>query len=284
MIASGEQLAVLVDTHRDAECRCARSTEFGRALSRVQGVVLGSAAIHREQRRGFGEAINLNEFPTQFGFDPFNGARRGRRTRHNHACAAVPRNRTIPRGGSIKNRRHYCRSTAHHRHAMGFNPTQNFCTIHFAQHHMLATHARHRIRHTPAIAMKHRQRMQQHITIGDASLPTKRGGVEPDVAMRELHTFGPCRGATRVVDRGRCIFVGSVPRRWLAGVVVQLGIGFFTNDEAMLCRDAAQGFFKFGVDEQHRGTRMLDDVLHFICVQAKIDRHKHTAVATDTKK
>ena len=70
-----------------------------------------------------------------------------------------------------------------------------------------AAHGRHRVGHAPAVAVEHRQRVQQHVAVADAGVPAEDRGVEPAVAVRQLHALRARRGARRVVDRARGVLV-----------------------------------------------------------------------------
>ena len=77
-----------------------------------------------------------------------------------------------------------------------------------AQHDMGSPHAGDCVCLPPPVAVEHRQRMQVYVAIADTGMPAKCGGVGPGVAMGDLNTFGACRGARRVVDRGGGVLVG----------------------------------------------------------------------------
>ena len=75
--------------------------EFNGALSGVKVVPFGSGAVHGEQRCCFGEPVNLDEFPIQFGFYSFNdtGGRWGPGHHDAHSCGT--RDRPVPVGGGF---------------------------------------------------------------------------------------------------------------------------------------------------------------------------------------
>ncbi len=59
------------------------------------------------------------------------------------------------------------------------------------------------VRHAPAVAVEHRQRVQVHVAVGHADVPAERHRVDPQVAVGQLHALGARGGAARVVDRWR---------------------------------------------------------------------------------
>ena len=78
MVALAEQLTRRADVHRDPDGRRTGPAELLRPITRAQIVPLGPAAAHREQRRGLGEAVDLDELPPELGLDTLDD-RRGRR-------------------------------------------------------------------------------------------------------------------------------------------------------------------------------------------------------------
>ncbi len=75
-------------------------------------------------------------------------------------------------------------------------------------------HARHGVGHPPPVAVEHRQRVEEHVAVVHAGVPPEHRGVEPAVAVRQLHPLGPRRRPRGVVDRARGVLVG-LPRSWL---------------------------------------------------------------------
>ncbi len=49
----------------------------------------------------------------------------------------------------------------------------------------------------------------------------------------------------------------------------------------MLRLDIAQSLLELGIDEEHRGAGMFDDVSHFLGVETKVDRHEDPTRTTD---
>ena len=119
--------------------------------------------------------------------------------------------------------------------------------------------------------MKHRQRVQVNIAVTDTRLPAKDCRVDPQVAVRHLDTFGPCRGATGVVDRGGRVFV-------------PLPIGRLRDRSRYSCSSVgdpisidpcifqtAKGFHQFRIDQGDLGARVIDDVLDFDSIEPEVD-------------
>ena len=91
---------------------------------------------------------------------------------------------------------------------------QDLLAVDLAQHDVHAAHAGHRVRHAPSVAVEHRQRVQEHVAIADAGVPAEGGGIEPAVALGQLHALGSRRCSRRVVHRAGGVLVGLPgPRR-----------------------------------------------------------------------
>ena len=96
--------------------------------------------------------------------------------------------------------------------------------------------------------MKHGERVEVYVSGIRTGIPTKRGSVQPQRTMGLLHTFGPCRGATRVVDGGGLVFVRFPRHRVYAGDE-QLAVCVVANGVLKLALDRCQVFFDLGIDE-----------------------------------
>ena len=131
---------------------------------------------------------------------------------------------------------------------MLFNATQNFGTVYFAQNNVASTHAGDAIDHAPTVAMELWKRVQVHIAIVDTHLPTESCCVQPQVAMRELHTFGSSRCATRVVDRCGGVFIGN-PGFGFNPEAHENLIRCSADDEFVFALNGFHCFNKFGVNE-----------------------------------
>ena len=86
------------------------------------------------------------------------------------------------------------------------DPAQDLGAVDLAQHDLRGAHAGHRERHAPAVGVEHRQRVEVDVAVGDAVCRPNVVGVDPDVAVGDLHALGPRRRAAGVVDgRGRVL-------------------------------------------------------------------------------
>ena len=59
----------------------------------------------------------------------------------------------------------------------------------------------------------------------------------------------------------------------------QLGVGVGADHEAVLGLHVAERVVELGVDQQHRGAGVLDDVAHLVGIQTEVDGHEDAAVA-----
>src|SRR4051812_33047151 len=96
VVAPMEDLTVERCRHSHAERGHAGAAELLRTLARRQMIPLGATAVHGRQRRGLGQAVDLDELPTEFGLHALDGARGRRRARDDHAYPPPTRNRAVP--------------------------------------------------------------------------------------------------------------------------------------------------------------------------------------------
>ena len=69
---------------------------------------------------------------------------------------------------------------------MSLDARQDLLAVDLAEHHVGPAHAGHRVRHSPAVAVEHRQGVEEHVAIAHAGVPPEHGRVEPAVPVREL--------------------------------------------------------------------------------------------------
>src|SRR5262249_18179138 len=101
-------------------------------------------------------------------------------------------------------------------------------------------------------------------------------GVDPDVAVRDLHTLRPRRRATRVINGGGGV-LGRLPRFGFAVERQELRVGLRTDHEAVLPLYVDEGVVELRIDEEHGRTRVLDDVADLFGVEPEVDRHEDAA-------
>ena len=211
-VAAGEHLAAGVDRHLAAERRSAGAVEHHRPIGGRQLVELGAGAVHREQRCGLGEPVDLDELPAELGLAALDRARRRRRS-GDRRSGSSRRPGSDPPSRSPASRTMLSTAGAPH---ISVTPccvdaAQDLGAVDLAQDHVLAAHPGDRVQHPPAVAVELGERVQIRVAIADAHLPPEHGGVEPDVAVGELNALGARRRAGRVVDRGRRVLV-ALPR------------------------------------------------------------------------
>ena len=280
MVAPSEELTLVVDPHLDAQRRGARPAQALGPLGRGQGVVLGPAPVHGQQRRGLGQAVDLDELPAQLGLHPLDGPGRWRRPGDHDAGAPGTGDGAVPLGGGVEDGGHDRRGAVELGDTVGLDAAQDLGPVDLADDDLGATHARVGVGHAPAVAVEHREGVQVDVPIGHARLPTERGGVEPDVAMGELDALGSGGGPARVVDRGRRVLVGR-PRSGLGGGREEGLVAVVTDDEPVGRGDARQVLRQLGVHDQDRRPAVLDDVADLGRVEPEVDRHQDPARAAD---
>ena len=146
--------------------------------------------------------------------------------------------------------------------------------------HLRARPAGHRERHSPAVGVEHRQRVQVDVAVGDAGVQREGDRVGPDVAVGDLHALGSGGGARGVVDRrGRVLL--ALPR--LRVLALEVHVVVVAEDEHVLGLDALQRVLELGVDVEDPRSGVLDDVVHLVGREPEVDRHQHPAVAGDAE-
>jgi hypothetical protein len=88
--------------------------------------------------------------------------------------------------------------------------------------------------------------------------------------VRHLHAFRACGRAARVVDRRGRVLVGVEPRLRLYVELVELLVSLGAEDELVLRLHGSERFVEFGIHEQHRRTRVLDDVRDLVGREPKL--------------
>ena len=182
--------------------------------------------------------------------------------------------------GGIEHRAHDGGGAVEQRDAVRVDAAEDLGAVDLADHDVTAAHAGHRVRHPPSVAMEHRQGVEVDVAVVHAGLPAEDSGVDPAVAVRELHALGPRRRAARVVDRRGGVLVG-IPRLGLDALTEQLPVRVGADHEPVLRADGRQRVVELGVDEQHRGAGVLDDVPDLVGVEPEVDGHEDPARSAD---
>ena len=227
----------------------------------------------REQRRRFGEAVDLQEFPAEFGLQPLNEGGRRR-------CAGDGEAR--PAGdvvavlvGIVEDRAQHGGRHAGEGDLFPLDEAEDLGAVHRAQDDMGAAHAGDGVHAAPAIAVEHRQRPEFNIVVGDAQVGDQAVGVHVAVAVRHHHALGAGGGAGRVVDRHEVVLVpldGCRSRVRLAGderfpvlPAFRRVPGVLGDDEvAHASEAAADAIHHVGVlvvHQHHRNAGVIEDVL-----------------------
>ena len=163
---------------------------------------------------------------------------------------------------------------------MLLDASQDLCAVDLAQHHVPGTHPGDGVEHPPPVAVELGERVQVHVAVVDAHVPAERRGIDPHVAMGELHPLGPRRRARGVVDRRRRRLVG-IPRSGLDAPPEEGVVGLVPDHQSPFARHVGQRFVELGVDEQDSGPAVLDDVGDLLGDEPEIDRNENPAGARD---
>ena len=211
---------------RPSSCACSCGVEV---------VPLRAHAAHREQRRGLGEAVDLDELPAQLLAHPLDRAGGRRRAGDDDADAVASGDLAVPVLRAVERGRDDGGRGAHVGDAVLLDALEDLGAVDLPQHDVLGAHAGRRERVPPPVGVEHRQRVQVDVAVVDRRLPAEDRRVEPVVAVRQLHALGPRGGAGRVVDRrGRALV--ALPRLGLGRRAPDLVV-VLAEDERALALD-----------------------------------------------
>ncbi len=179
--------------------------------------------------------------------------------------------RGVERGRDDRRRR------AHQRDAVPLDAAQDLGAVDLAQHDVPAADAGHAERHAPAVGVEHRQRVQVDVAVADRGVQAEHRGVEPDVAVGQLHALGARRRAGGVVDRRGGRLVRLVPRPRLG--VGQVEVVVVAEHELVRDVEGVEQVFLLRVAVDDLGAAVLDDVGDLGRAEPEVDRHQDPAPA-----
>ena len=249
------------------------------------GVVVGMR--DREQRRRFGEAVDLQEFPAEFGLQPLDEG--GRRRGAGDGEARPGGDVVSVLVGVVENRAQHGGRHAGEGDLFPLDEVEDLGAVHRAQDDMGAAHAGDGVHAAPAVAVEHRQCPEFNVVVGDAQVGDQAVGVHVAVAVSHHHALGTGGGAGRVVDGHEVILVpldGCRSRVRLAGdecfpvlPAFRCGAGVLGDDEVAHAREAPTDAIHYVgvlVVHQHHGhAGVIEDVLVVRRHQAVVQRHEH---------
>ena len=281
-VAAGEHLVLPGDRGRDPDRRRPCPAQPLSPGGRRECVELGPAAVDCQEWRGLSQAVDLDELPAEFGLDPLDRSSRRGRTGHDDAHLGAPGNLALPILGCIEHHREHGRRTAHQRHTVALDATEDLRAVDFAEDDVLAAHTCDGVGHAPTVAVELGQGVEIDVAVVDPEVPAERGGVDPQVAVGELNALGPGRRAARVVDRRGCILVGN-PSLRLCVEAHQFTVGIGADDQRAFAFHARQRIGEFWVHEQDAGAGVIDDELDLLRNEAEVDRDEHSPRTADAE-
>ena len=84
-----------------------------------------------------------------------------------------------PRGGGVEHGGDHRGRAVEERHALGVDAAQDVLAVDLADDDLPRAHGGERVRHAPAVAVEHGQRVQVDVAVGHAHVPAEGDGVEP---------------------------------------------------------------------------------------------------------
>ena len=164
---------------------------------------------------------------------------------------------------------------------MLLDAAQDLGAVDLPQHDLGVAHRGLDVRHAPAVAVEHRQRVQVGVAVGDAGVQAEGRRVEPQVPVGELDALGARGRARRVVDGGGGVLVRIGPRPRLGAVLEQVLV--LAEQELVrdveLVEDVLQR--RIGVDDV--GAAVPDDVLDLRHREPEVHRDEDPAPRRDAE-
>ena len=158
----------------------------------------------REQRRGFGEAVDLDEFPAQFGFEAFDegGGRRGSCDGEAGAGFDAPGFFA----GVVENGAKHGRGHACERDLLFLDEFEDPRGVDIAKNDMGSAQSGERVDAAPPVAVEEWKRPEFDIVVANSEVGNQVVGVQYEVSVREHHALGPGCRSRGVVDRDEVVF------------------------------------------------------------------------------
>ena len=125
--------------------------------------------------------------------------------------------------------------------------------------------------------------MQVNVAVGHAHVPAEHDGIQPATTVGELHAFGSRGGSRRVVDGYGRILVADRVARLSLRAAEEDWVGAPAEHEAVLDLQRPERLFQLGIDQQHGGPRVLEDVRDLVCAQTVVDRDEHAPIGADAE-
>ena len=245
--------------------------------------MLGPRLAHRDERRGLGQPVDLNELPAEVALDTLNRCSRRRRPGRHHPHTRGHVSTLI--GRRVGERDQHGRRGAQHGDRLVADEPERLGWIHLSQTHMGTADRRDDPDERPPVGVEHRERPQVPVRAGHRVVQQRADRVHVGVPVRDHHTLRARRCAAGVVDRQQIALgdIGPVERRRFG---IQQGLvrlpprvlAFQRN--AMLhgwtrLPDGTDRFEIVGVRTDHLRTAMLEDVLDLGRRQPEVDGDQH---------
>ena len=243
-----------------------------------------------EDRRGLGQAVDLDELPAQLVFEALDEGLGRRRAGDGEARAGGDFELVLAL--EFEDAGEHGRSHAGEGAALVLQQAVDVVGLGRAQDDMLAAHRGDRVDAAPAVGVEHGQRPEFGVAGLDSQMRDEVVGVDVGVAVGDHHALGAGGGAGGVVDaeqvglvqlriggRGGRVAADPVLVVGPAGRDLRVAVG---NGEVVL--DGGDGgadwvyeVGELGVDHHHAGFGVLEDVLEVGGDQAVVDRDDHGA-------
>ncbi len=253
------------------------------ALLEAQRLVVRPRLAHRDERRGFGQAIHLGHVPPELTLHPLD--RRSGRRRPRSDDAHSPR-RAISHGlRRVRQGDQDSRRRAKRRDRLLLDQLKRQCRVDLAQAHVRGANGGDDPHERPAVGVEHRQRPQIAIGRRHRQVNQRADDVHVGVPVRDHHALGPrCRSA-RVVDRQQ-VALAYRCRLEIGRRGVHHPLVFDPPRARPLERHEMLNPFQLAADAVYRPEivrvrtndarpRVIDDEGEIIRCQAVVDRYQH---------
>ena len=247
----------------------------------VEVCVFGARFADGDERRDFGEPVNLGDLPAEFALDALDGGGGGGRTGGKDAQAAGGEAAQFV--GGVGDADEDGGRGAEEGDGFADNVLEDGAGFGLAKAHVGRAHGGDNPDEGPPVGVKHRDGPEIAIGAGHVQVHQGADGIEPGIAMGDHHTLGAGGGAAGVVEGEEVVLVDfhrheSLGRGGESLVVIQPAVlaafeGDEVGDVGDLAADAVQGVEVIGVCADHAGTAVVDDIGEVVGVQAVVDRH-----------
>ncbi len=273
-LARGDQLDPLAGFEHRPRCQRERA-------------ILGSRLADRDERRGLGEAVGLGDLPAELALHPLDGGGGRRSARRDDVDAARHLTADLGRCGGEPDQ-HRGRGAEPGRPLVA-EEAEDPGRLDLRQADVGGADGGHRPDEGPAVGVEHRERPEVAVAHPQRQVEQGSDGVQVGVPVGDHDALGTRCGTACVVDRQQLAFADlgrpgeAFPRALQLRLVIEPALPRRTVqvhevlDRGQLGADGVDRLLVLGLDAEHRGTGVVDDVIEVGGRQPVVDRYQNRA-------